>query len=95
MDWIHQSIVECCRRRRGGWEVGEVGEALGGGDGEEEVLADAGADALRLARAERPPVEGDDAVREKAVRELVVLSRPATWVAGRGGRSHAIAIARE
>ena len=57
-------------------------EARGGGGGEEEVLADAGADALLLALAERPAVEGDDAVGEAAVREPVVQLHPATRVGG-------------
>lgn len=55
-----------------------MGEARGGGGGEEEVLADTGADALLLAPAERPAVEGDDAVGEAAVREPVVQPHPAT-----------------
>lgn len=57
-----------------------MGEARGGGGGEVEVLADAGADALLLALAERPAVEGDDAVGEAAVREPVVQPHPATRV---------------
>lgn len=70
-----QSIVGCFRRGGGG--VGKVGEARGGRCGEEQVLADAGADALLLALAERPAVEGDDAVGEAALREPVVQPHPA------------------
>lgn len=67
-----------------------MGEARGGGGGEELVLADAGADALLLALAERPAVEGDDAVGEAALREPVVQPHPARrhtgWVEGDTGQ---------
>ena len=77
-----ESIVECCRRGVAG--VGEVSEARGGGGGEELVLADAGADALLLALAERPAVEGDDAVGEAALREPVIQPHPARHHTGVG-----------